>query len=79
MRPATAVRAAGTFDDVAPTNVALVDDTKIQARVPANDARTATISITNADGTSSTLTYAFRYAFDPSGCNAGGHRRSAGH
>jgi hypothetical protein len=67
-----AAGAAVTFDDVPATNVLVVDATRIQARVPANYAGAATITVKNPDGSSSTLTDAFRYAspFDPSGCTS---------
>jgi hypothetical protein len=67
-----AAGAAVTFDDVPATNVAVGDAARIQARVPANYAGAATITVKNTDGSSSTLTGAFRYAspFAPSGCTS---------
>lgn len=67
-----AAGAAVMFDDVPATNVAVLDPTKVQARTPPNSAGPATIRVTNPDGSTSTLTNAFRYAspFDPHGCNA---------
>lgn len=67
-----AAGAAVAFDDVPATNVVVLDATRIQARVPANYAGAAAITVKNTDGSSSTLTDAFRYAspFDPSGCTS---------
>lgn len=62
--------ASVTFDEIPATNVVVVNATTITARVPANYAGSATIAVKNSDGSTSTLTDAFRYAspFDPSGC-----------
>lgn len=62
-----------TFDDIPATNVVLIDETKLQVRVPANYAGAAVVAVTNSDGSSSTLTGAFRYSspFDPNGCSSG--------
>ncbi|MDQ3282117.1 MAG: IPT/TIG domain-containing protein [Acidobacteriota bacterium] len=70
-----------TFNTTAATNVTVVDATTITARVPANNPRPATIIVTNFDGTTSTLTAAFRYAspFDPLGCASTAKTRGARH
>jgi hypothetical protein len=74
--------ASVTFDGVPATNITVVDATRITATVPANAAGPAVITVTNGDGTSSTLTDAFRYfsPFDPSACrNTPSRTRSVRH
>ncbi len=72
-----AAGAAVRFDNVPATNITVIDGTTIQARVPSNYAGTATIAVTNPDGSGSTLTDAFRYSspFDPQRC-AGSNPRT---
>ena len=74
-----AAGAAVTFDGIPATDVVVLDPTKITARVPRNYAGDATIAVINADGTSSTLTGAFRYVspFDPRGCTPSSGRTRA--
>jgi hypothetical protein len=73
--------AAVTFDNLPATNVIVTDSSRIQARVPANYAGTATIAVTNPDGSRSTLTDAFRYTspFDPQRCSGNPRTRSVRH
>ncbi|MDQ3282697.1 MAG: IPT/TIG domain-containing protein, partial [Acidobacteriota bacterium] len=76
-----AAGASVTFNGIAASNVTVVNATTITARVPANEARAATVTVTNSDGTSSTLTNAFRYVspFDPAGCATTSKARGARH
>lgn len=69
-----AAGATVAFDSVLATNLIFIDTTRIQARVPANAAGTATITITNPNGVSGTRTNALHYSspFDPNpDCNDG--------
>ncbi|HYO76132.1 MAG TPA: Calx-beta domain-containing protein [Thermoanaerobaculia bacterium] len=71
-----------TFDGIPATNVTVADATRITARIPANAAGPAVIAVTNADGTTSTLTDSFRYfsPFDPDACrNTPSRTRSVRH